>query len=111
MKGRSLDYKLVGQRIVNVRKENKLSQSKLAQAINISPSYMSLIENGQREPSPDILVSICHVCGTSLNYLCLQDTEISSCDTLYKKLKATNGETDLRQALELADYALKHFRK
>lgn len=107
MKGRSLDYKLVGERIVTVRKENKLSQSKLAATLKISPSYLSLIENGQREPSPDILVSICHACGTSLNYLCLQDESVSSCDTIYDKLKASYNKDELRHALEVAEFALK----
>jgi len=107
MKDRSLDYKKVGERIVTVRKENKLSQSKLASALRISPSYLSLIENGQREPSPDILVSICYICGTSLNYLCLQDESVSSCDTVYDKLKLTYPEAELRRALEIAEFALK----
>lgn len=42
-----VDYKVIGQRIRKARKAKKLTQAKVAAALEISISYVSQIENGK----------------------------------------------------------------
>ena len=51
----------IGARIVTIRKKRKLSQMELAEALNISVSYMSKIENGKCNFGVDILIRIIDV--------------------------------------------------
>lgn len=64
-----LDYKNIGKRIVLRRKERKTSQSKLAENIGISSTYLSSIEHGKEKPSLDILVKICNSLSVTPDYL------------------------------------------
>lgn len=54
----NIDYFIIGKQIRNCRKQKKMSQATLAELINISPSFMSCIENGNRIMSLETLVSI-----------------------------------------------------
>ena len=61
--------KLVGQRIQEVRKERGLSQTDLAERLNISPSHMSNIETGRTNFGLDIFKRITEVLQVSADYL------------------------------------------
>ncbi len=50
--------KLLGKRIQEVRKSKKLTQEKIAEAINIETSSLSNIENGKYYPTADNLEKI-----------------------------------------------------
>lgn len=59
----------VGRRIRDARKAAGLSQLKLGEAANLSPSYISLIESGRRAPSRQALDAIAPLLGTDVLHL------------------------------------------
>lgn len=63
---RQLDkYKQLGLNIAYYRKKNGLSQSKLAELVNISRTHMSRIENADCSVSLDAIFEICDALGVS----------------------------------------------
>lgn len=56
-----MDYTQLGQNIRAVRKTRAITQEVLAEACNISPVFVSQIENGVRKPS---LETICTIADT-----------------------------------------------
>jgi transcriptional regulator with XRE-family HTH domain len=58
----------LGQRLRALRKEHGLSQSDLAGDL-VSPSYVSLIESGQRSPEREVLEGLARKLGCSASYL------------------------------------------
>ena len=59
----------MGRRIAHARKECGFSQYDLAEALFVSHSYISKIENGIREPSLAFMSAFSKITGTSLEYL------------------------------------------
>ena len=60
--------------IKKYRKENKLSQEKLAELLG----YMSHIETGKREPSVDFFIKFSNLSGISFDYLFCCETQIGT---------------------------------
>ena len=52
---------LIGRRIREERKAAKLSQAALAERINLSPQYISHIENGYKMPSMEVVLKVMKV--------------------------------------------------
>ncbi|WP_294378212.1 helix-turn-helix domain-containing protein [uncultured Clostridium sp.] len=49
----------IGEKIENLRKFNKISRSELARRINVSPAYITMLENGKKtNPSIEVLRNI-----------------------------------------------------
>jgi len=61
--------RLIGQRIQEVRKDRGISQTDLAEQLNISPSHMSNIETGRSNFGVDIFKRITEVLQVSADYL------------------------------------------
>lgn len=53
-----LDYRIIGNRIKQQRKQQGKTQSGLAKEVHLSPKYISQLERGARRPSLESLVSI-----------------------------------------------------
>lgn len=64
-----LDYHEIGKRIQNKRKELKITQEKLAEKIDVSPSYISEIERGTSISSLATIFNIATVLDLNLDYL------------------------------------------
>ncbi|MGO5023331.1 helix-turn-helix domain-containing protein [Lawsonibacter sp. LCP25S3_G6] len=64
-----IDYKLIGSRIKNRRISQKLSQDQLAEMADITPVYLSRIENGHAKPSLDVYERLCGFLDCDLAYL------------------------------------------
>lgn len=64
-------YKEMGNRIQVRRKELRIKQAELAEALDISNNHMSSIENGKQKPSLDIFVGICKHLDVTPDYLLL----------------------------------------
>ena len=62
-------YRLLGLNIAYYRKEKGLSQSQLAELINISRTHMSRIETADCAVSLDVVFEICDV-------LCIKPTKL-----------------------------------
>jgi transcriptional regulator with XRE-family HTH domain len=100
----------LGQRLRALRKEQGLSQSDLAGDL-VSPSYVSLIESGQRSPEREVLEGLSRKLGCSPSYL---ESGIAPEEITEQRLKLqfaeialVNGSPDeaRRQFSELADVA------
>lgn len=59
----------MGNRISTRRRHLKISQSQLAEKIDISNKHLSNIERGREKPSFDVLVSLCNELRVTPDYL------------------------------------------
>lgn len=64
-----IDYKLIGKRIQNRRKEMGYSQLDFAEKIERSTTFVSYIENGTRSMTINTLIQIANVLDVSSDYL------------------------------------------
>jgi len=60
---------MLGDRIAALRKSQGLSQAELARRLQISSSAMGMYEQGRREPSLQMVVSLAQTLGVSTDYL------------------------------------------
>lgn len=64
-----MDYKRLGKRIREERQRLNLTQAQLAEAIDISDTYMGAIERGERSLTLDTLVRLVNRLGVTVDYL------------------------------------------
>lgn len=62
-------YTEIGDRIANLRHEQKLTQEQLAESMDISIKHLSEVERGLTCFSLEKLVALCSVLSTDLDYL------------------------------------------
>lgn len=60
---------MLGARIATLRRKAGMSQSALAEKLNICSSTVGMYEQGRREPSSDILVALSNIFGVTVDYL------------------------------------------
>ncbi|MEN8220187.1 MAG: helix-turn-helix transcriptional regulator [Pseudomonadota bacterium] len=53
-----MDINNIGKRVVNIRKKRNLNQKGLAELIDVSSSYLAVIEKGKKKPSFNFIVSV-----------------------------------------------------
>ena len=58
-----------GETLKKLRKNKNLTQSQLGEKIGVAKSVVSYYENGDRYPSPEILIKIAHTFNVSTDYL------------------------------------------
>ncbi|MFR1823129.1 MAG: helix-turn-helix domain-containing protein [Clostridium saudiense] len=60
----------LSEKIKLYRKKNKMTKSELARLINVSPSYITKLENGEKEnPSLEVKIKIANALGCSITEL------------------------------------------
>ena len=64
-----MNYRRLGERIREERKRLNLTQSALAEAIDISDTYMGQIERGERSLTLDTLVRLVNRLGVTIDFL------------------------------------------
>lgn len=82
------DYKIIGQRIKDERKEKGWSQEKLAEEVDVTTVYISRIERGSSKINLKRLAQISKALDTSVEYL-ISGTETDSPNYLDKELYET----------------------
>ena len=60
---------MLGPRIATLRRAAGLSQGDLAQRLQVSTSAIGMYEQGRREPSAEILVTLSRIFGVTVDYL------------------------------------------
>ncbi len=80
-----IDYKAIGLRIKEGRNKLGITQEKLAERIEVSPSYISEIERGSSICSLAVLVDIAHILSLNLDNLVNGITE-SNADSSFSEL-------------------------
>lgn len=66
---KDINYREMGKRIKEERNKLRITQEKLAEQINVSPSYISEIERGSSICSLAVLVNISDILETNIDYL------------------------------------------
>ena len=108
MENYNIDAKALGERIRSLRLKKNKTQAYFADVLYISPSYLSLIEEGKRIPNLDVLVHISELTDVSLDYLIFGDE--SDADSLLftiRRFSKAYPKRKVEQALRLAEYYLK----
>lgn len=81
-----INYKDMGKRIQEKRLDLGLTQERLSEKIDVSPSYISEIERGTSICSLEVLVNISRVLNLSLDYLVngitMENVNTAFCDIL-----------------------------
>ena len=54
----NINYKLIGSRVAQLRKEAQLTQEELAALSEVTPQYISLVETGKKKVSLKVLAAI-----------------------------------------------------
>lgn len=92
----TVNYENVGNKIRERRNFLKVTQENLANAINVSASFISDIENGRRKMSLETMIKISIALKTSLDYFVLDNVK----DV---KLKNNIKFDELKNILETVD--------
>ena len=81
-----MDYKRLGERIREERLRLNLTQAQLAEAIDISDTYMGAIERGERSLTLDTLVRLVNRLGVTVDYM-LSDSVADSDANIMNQFK------------------------
>lgn len=100
-----MDYKRLGQRIREERQRLNLTQAALAEAIDISNTYMGAIERGERNLTLDTLVRLVNRLGVTIDYMLADSVSESDPNILEQFKQITDG-----QPLERKQLAIKVLR-
>ena len=84
----NLNYVEIGKRIKNKRKELSLTQEKLAEIIDVSPSYVSEIERGTGISSLATINNIAQTLDLSLDYL-IYGINVNNSNTTFSEILKT----------------------
>ena len=103
-----INAKEIGARIRTLRLKRNKTQSYFADIVYITPSYLSLIEEGKRMPNIEVLVQIAKVTDVSLDYLIYgKDEQPTTIHNTFTRLCSTYSEDEMKRALRLTEYYLK----
>lgn len=91
-----MDYKRLGERIREERLRLHLTQAQLAEAVDISDTYMGAIERGERSLTLDTLVRIVNRLGVTVDYL-LSDSVSDSNNNIMEQFKQITDQQPLER--------------
>ena len=89
------DYKDIGTRILQKRRELSLTQKQLAEKLNISNNHLSNIENGKAAPSFDLFIDICKALNTSSDFLLFNYIHPQASSSLVEKIALCSDENKI----------------
>lgn len=92
----------LGNRIRKTRKSCGLTADRLAEILNINPTFLRQIEGGRSLPSLPVFVSICNALKVSPDYLLvdsIEENEFSLCEDLFHIWR----DSDPKQSALIAD--------
>lgn len=88
-----LNYYEIGNRIRSIREERKLSQMAFAEMIGISREHLGRIERSPKQPSVEVLASISHCTGYSVDYI------LFGCSNLYANQRRVQIKTEMTRII------------
>ena len=104
----TVNYENVGNKIRERRNFLKVTQENLANAINVSASFISDIENGRRKMSLETMIKISIALKTSLDYFVLdnvKDIKLKN-NIKFDELKNILGTVDEKKESVFLDFAI-----
>ena len=99
-----LDYKAIGKRIKIARIKADLTQERLAEAVEISPTHMSNIETGTTRVSLSAIVSLANALSVTVDDL-LCDSVVKSKVQFEKDIAAVLDDCDEHEIRIIKDMA------
>lgn len=108
--GGIMEQTALGKRIRFERKKLNLTQEQLAELINVSTTYIGLVERGERSLTLSKLVQVANSLGVSVDYL-LTDSiseNTSSQEKLLLQLFASATDEEKKLILEMAKLIIKN---
>lgn len=96
-----MDYKRLGERIRQERLRLNLTQAQLAEAIDISDTYMGAIERGERSLTLDTLVRLVNRLGVTIDYLLADSVSDSDTNILNQFKQITDGQPMERKQMAI----------
>lgn len=102
---KSEDLKQIGIRIVERRKELKLTQEQVAERMNVSIQMISNIERGNKAIKIDNLLKLCDILKTSTDYILTGKRTDNDFDNLTDKISRLT-DSDYKMIEMLVDYRL-----
>ncbi len=100
----------LGKRIRSERKKLNLTQEQLAELINVSTTYVGLVERGERSITLSKLVQVANSLGVSVDYLLIDSVSenTDSQEKLLLQLFATANDEEKTMILEIAKLIIKN---
>ena len=99
------DLKKIGVRIVERRKELKLTQEQIAERMSVSVQMISNIERGNKAIKIENLLKLCDILKTSTDYIVTGKHTNNDFDNLASKISLLT-ESDYKMIEMLVDYRL-----
>ena len=96
-----MDYKKLGERIREERQRLHLTQAALAEAIDISDTYMGAIERGERNLTLDTLVRLVNRLGVTVDFMLVDYVSDSDPNMLEQFKQITDGQPMERKQLAI----------
>lgn len=90
-----MDLKSMGRKIKEQRIKNNMSQEKLAELVDVTPSYISNLESGNRSASLKNTLDIVNVLNMSFDYLMFESMTYND-----KEFKIDKNLQELKNILE-----------
>ncbi len=87
-----MDYKRLGKRIREERLRLNLTQAQLAEAVDISDTYMGAIERGERSLTLGTLVRLVNRLGVSVDYILADSVSDSDSNILNQFCQIMDGQ-------------------
>lgn len=96
-----MDYKRLGKRIREERQKLGLTQAKLAEAVDISDTYMGAIERGERSLTLDTLVRLVNRLGVTIDYMLSDSVSDTESNIVEQFKQITDGQPIERKQMAL----------
>ena len=98
-----IDYIAIGKRIRSARLAKKMTQETLSNMIDVTPTYISTVENGHTKLSLSTLLSIAQILDTTVDQLLYDNTPvlISQFDADIKELTTDCSKQEKDFLLEI----------
>ena len=103
-----IDYIAIGKRIRSARLAKKMTQETLSNMIDVTPTYISTIENGHTKLSLSTLLSIAQILDTTVDQLLYDNTPvlISQFDADIKELTSDCSKQEKEFLLEIIKHCV-----
>ncbi len=97
------DYVLIGERIKFWRQQRGVTQEQLAEMVELTPGFISLIETGKKRASLETLLSICRALNITPNDLLVGNQIIQDTDynTEFSELTVKLNESERHLVFEI----------
>ena len=97
------DYSLIGERIKFWRQQRSLTQEQLAEMVELTPGFISLIETGKKRASLETILCICRALNITLNDLLVGNQIIQDTDynTEFSELTVKLTESERHLVFEI----------